>query len=346
MIGEAPRLTPVGRFPGLRPLLWVGDRLYVSRGYTLYAGDPGTGSWQRVARYKPPLHRALSSTTRLGSRLRRDGFYALVPLPNGTLVAILPKAIAICPPGADEFEVTWRVQRGTRPLAMTVTPAGDIYWGEYFSNPDRDQVHVYGSHDEGRSWDVVFTFPAGAVRHVHSVTYDPHRDLMWLCTGDYDAESRVMQVSMDWQHVETVLEGTQQTRTVRPVPTSQGLYFATDSEMEENHIYLLANDGKLEHLCPINGPGMWSCQVGSTIFFSTDVEPSSINRDRHASVYAGRDGGSWHRVVAWRKDIWPMPHFQYGNIILPRGSNSTNLLVGTGMSVRGEDDIMHLWRVE
>ena len=38
--------------------------------------------------------------------------------------------------------------------------------------------------------------------------------------------------------------------------------------------------------------------------------------------------------------------FQYGNIILPRGRNDTNVLAATGMAVRGEDDVMHLWRVE
>ena len=346
MTDNPPRLVPVRRFRSLRPLLWQGDRLYVSRGYTLYAGSPEKGDWQRVSRYRPPLHRGLSSMTRLGSRLRRDGFYALAALPGGGLVAILPKVIAVCPPGSDEFEVTWRIQRGTRPLAMTVTPAGHVYWGEYFSNPDRDRVHVYGSTDGARTWNVVHTFDAGAVRHVHSVTYDPHRDLIWLCTGDYGAESRVMRVSMDWKHMDTVLECTQQTRTVRPVPRPEGLYFSTDSELEQNNIYRLSDDGTLEHLCPINGPGMWSCQVDSTILFSTDVEPSKVNLDPHASVYASRDGRSWHQVVAWRKDIWPMPHFQYANIIMPRGSNPTSLLAGTGMSVRHEDDVMHVWRVE
>jgi hypothetical protein len=166
-----------------------------------------------------------------------------------------------------------------------------------------------------------------------------------MCTGDYGTECRIMRASLDWKQVETVLEGTQQTRTVRPVPTPQGLFFTTDSELEQNHIYRLSPQDTLDRLCPIDGPGMWSCQVDSTILFSNDVEPSRVNQGRHACVYASRDGRSWHRLVAWRKDLWPMPLFQYGNIVLPRGANQSNLLAATGMSVWREDDVMNVWRV-
>ena len=229
---------------------------------------------------------------------------------------------------------------------MAVTPAGAIYWGEYFNNPDRDEVHVYGSTDGGLTWDVVYTFPQGAIRHVHSLTYDPHRDHLWMCTGDYGAECRIMRVSNDWSAVETVLEGGQQSRAVRPLPTALGLYFATDSELEQNYIYLLKEDGTTEPVCPINGPGMWSCRVGSSLFFSTDVEPSDVNLDLHACVYGSPQGNGWSRLVSWRKDPWHKRLFQYGNVILPRGQNDGDVLAATGMAVRGEDDVMNLWRVQ
>ena len=340
------RLVPLGRFPGRRVLTWHQGTLYVSRKYSLWRWTPAENRWEYVARFRPDWTRIVSSSTRLTGRLRRDGFYAMDVLADGGLVAILPKAIAICPPGQEEFQVTWNIKRGTRPLAMASTPQGAIYWGEYFSNPGRDEVHVYGSEDAGRSWDVVYTFPAGSIRHVHSITYDPFGKCLWISTGDYRAESRVLRASTDWRAVETVLEGSQQTRTVRPMPTSNGLYFATDSELEQNYIYRLNADGTPERLHPINGPGMWSCQVGSALFFSSDVEPSKVNDDPFATVYGSRDGNGWSKLIAWRKDPWFMPLFQYGNVILPRGVNETNVLAATGMAVKREDDVMHLWRVE
>ena len=339
-------ISHLARYPGKRALAWHGGVLYASGGYTLWRRDPKDGRWSRVARYRPGLARTLSSVTRLGGRLRRDGFHALEVLPDGSMVAVLAKAIAVCSPGGSKFEATWHINRGTRPLALASTPQGTVYWGEYFSNPDRDQVHVYGSSDGGRSWDVAHTFPRGSIRHVHSITYDPFRDHLWLCTGDYGAESRIIAVSNDFRRLDTVLEGDQQTRAVRPVVAHDGLYFATDSELEQNYIYRLTPGGDLTRLCPINGPGMWGCRVGSALFFSSDVEPSSVNLDPNAAVYGSADGESWETLVSWRKDPWHMRLFQYGNIILPRGHNDTAILAATGMAVRGEDDVMHLWRVE
>ena len=346
MSNQSLSIVPLGRFPGTRVLTWHQGVLYISRKYSLWRWDPVEDKREFVARFHPDWTRMISSATRLGGRLRRDGFYALAVLPDGGLVAILPKAIAICPQGQKEFQITWHIKRGTRPLALAVTPRGAIYWGEYFSNPSRDEVHVYGSEDGGRTWDIVYTFPAGSIRHVHSIAYDDSGDHLWMCTGDYGAECRIMRVSNDWQTVETLLGGGQQARAVRPVPTSRGLYFATDSELEQNYIYRLASDGTVERLHPINGPGMWSCRVDSTLLFSSDVEPSKVNVDPFASVYGSRDGEDWSRLIAWRKDPWHMPLFQYGNIILPQGKNDNNILAATGMAVRREDHVTHLWRVE
>ena len=346
MSNQDLQLVPLGRFPGKRVLTWHEGVLYVSQKYSLWRWFPIENKWEFVARFRPDWTRLVSSATRLGGRLRRDGFHALGVLPDGGLVAILPKAIAICPPGQNEFKITWHLKRGTRPLALAVTPESAIYWGEYFNNPSRDAVHVYGSLDSGRTWDVVYTFPAGRIRHVHSITYDPYRDHLWMCTGDYGAECHIMRVSKDWRVVETVLEGSQQTRAVRPIPTQRGLYFATDSELEQNYIYRLDGDDTLEQLCPINGPGMWSCQVGSGLFFSTDVEYSKVNYEPFAHVYGSREGECWSRLISWRKDPWNRYLFQFGNIILPRGWNDTNILAATGMAVQREDYAMHLWRIE
>ena len=340
-------LIPLGRFPGRRALTWHGEVLYASEGYTLWRWEPGnaTSEWTRVARYRPGWMRRLSAATRLGYRLRRDGFHALAVFPDGTLVAVLPKAIAIARPGDTGFQVTWRVRRGTRPLDLVVTPAGAVYWGEYFDNPKREPVHVYGSLDGGRTWEVVYTFPAGSIRHVHSITYDRYADCLWVLTGDYGRECGIMRVSPDWRTVETMLSGSQQTRAVHPVPMPDGLYFATDTELEMNSIYRLGRDGSLERLASIAGSGMRGCQVGKALFFSTAVEPSRVNRHPFACLYGSADGRVWEKLVEWRKDRWPMRLFQYGNILLPQGANETGILAATGMAVRGEDGVMHLWRV-
>jgi len=338
-------LRPLGRFPGRRALMWHGKTLYASRDYALWRWISAEDRWERVARYQPDWTRSISSTTRLGSRLRRDGFHTVAVLPDGGLIAILPKAIAICPRDQEEFQVVWRIARGTRPLGLTILPGGAIYWGEYFDNPNRDEVHVYGSLDLGRSWDVVYSFPRGSIRHIHSITHDPHRECLWMCTGDYDTEPRILRVSLDWKRVEPVLGPSQQARAVRPIPSDRGLFFGTDTEREQNHIYRLTGEGEAERLCDTSGPCLSSCQVGSALFFSTNVEPSRVNRDRTAGLYGSADGLSWSRLVSWRKDSWHPLLFQYGNILLPTGKNDTRFLAATGSAVTAEDGVMHLWEV-
>ncbi|HEY3173983.1 MAG TPA: hypothetical protein VGK86_15550, partial [Thermoanaerobaculia bacterium] len=217
--------------------------------------------------------------------------------------------------------------------------------GEYFDNAAREAVHVYGSNDAGRSWNVVHTFPAGAIRHVHGITYDSYRDCLWMCTGDYGAESRILRATTDWSVVEPVLNTGQQTRTVRPIPTAEGLYFATDTELEQNYIYRLSPAGVLERLHPTNGPSLWSCRIGTALFFSTDVEPSPLHRRPYACLYGSAEGGEWNELLAWPKDGWHMFLFQFGNIVLPSGRNATSILAATGSAVREEDGVMRAWSV-
>ena len=278
-------------------------------------------------------------------------------------------------PGEPEFRTTFSVRRGTRPLALAVTPQGHVYWGEYFGNPDREEVHIYGSQDQGETWQVVYTFPKGGVKHVHSVTWDPFGECMWVLTGDYGDECKILRVTVrqvesrderpdtpqrgfrgsstcresiigpNWQDVDTVMAGDQQARTATCVPTAEGLYFATDTPLAQNYIYCLDHSDRLERLQPLLGSSLQSCKVGDNLFFSTAVEPSKVNKSPYSTLVGSSDGQDWTEVIRWRKDILHAGLFQFGNSFLPTGPNETNLLAATGMAVKGHDMATNLWRV-
>lgn len=189
---------------------------------------------------------------RLSSRLLRDGFHALAMLPSGAVVAAVAGAIVTLPPGEKNFRVTHEITRGTRPLHISVVPDGTVYWGEYFDNPSRAEVHVYASHDAGMTWKIAHTFPKGAVRHIHNIVHDPRGDCLWLSTGDYGDECRLLRASCDLSRVETVLQGNQQARAVALVPMEDGLYFSSDTPLESNFIYLLDRQGELSRLASVS----------------------------------------------------------------------------------------------
>src|SRR5271165_5443303 len=193
-------LLRVARIPRLRTLAWSGDHLYASRGYELLLArihaPSHQMSWHPRATFRPPLRHRLSVMNRLTTRLFRDGFHALAVLPSGGLVAAVPGAIVTLRPGETEFRQARTILRGTRPLHITAVPGvgtrGAVYWGEYFDNAARDEVHIYASTDAGATWGVAYTFPKGAIRHVHNIVHDPWGTCLWVLTGDYDDECRIL----------------------------------------------------------------------------------------------------------------------------------------------------------
>ena len=345
--GNGIQLTSLGRFPGTRVLAWDGDILYASRGYELLRCQPANSpvQWQSVGHFSPAWWRNITASSKLGYRLMRDGFHALAALPNGGLVAAVPEAIVVLREGGKEFCVTHALQRGTRPLNFAVIPDGRIFWGEYFDNPARDAVHVYGSEDYGATWKVVFSFPQKSIRHIHNIVYDRWENCLWVLTGDVGEECRVLRVSLDWKKVDVVVCGNQQARTVAAVPVADGLYFASDAPAEQNYIYKLDRRGKLDRLAKVNSSVLCGCAVGDARFFTTMIEPSGVNLDRTVVLYGSARGSSWDVLQCWNKDRWSMRLFQYGNAFLPAGNNSTNVLALTTIAVEGHDLEASLWRV-
>jgi hypothetical protein len=345
-------LTRVAVLPRLRVLAWDRDALFAARGYDLLRGcinpkstSTDTIEWQHVGCYRPVWWRNLSAASQLGFRLCRDGFHALAVLSTGQLVAAVPGAIVTLAPGATDFRASHKVLRGTRPLHIAVVPQGHIYWGEYFDNPRRDEVHIYASRDGGAAWDVAYTFPPGAIRHVHNIVYDEWVNSLWIFTGDNGKECRILRASCDFRNVDVVLSGNQQARSVACVPTADGLYFSSDTPFEANHVYHLDHQGNLSELGSLNSSSIYGCRVGESIFFSTRVEPSEVNRDRNVYLYGYRNGQTLQPLLHWKKDIWPMALFQYGNAILPDGSNTSGLLAATTIAIQGADLETSLWRI-
>jgi hypothetical protein len=277
--------------------------------------------------------------------LVRDGFHALAVLPSGGLVAAVPGAIVTLRANEAEFRRTHAITRGTRPLHITAAPDGAVFWGEYFDNAAREEVHIYASADGGENWSVAYTFPKGAIRHVHNIVYDPWGNCLWVLTGDYGDECRIVRAACDFSTVEVVLQGNQQARAVALVPREDGLYFSSDTPLEPNYIHRLDRQGTLTRLAPISSSSIYGCRVGEHVFLSTMVEPSKVNHDRNVRVYGSRDGRSWAPLLAWKKDHWPSGLFQYGNALMPDGNNTTPFLAVTTVAVETDDMVASLYSV-
>jgi hypothetical protein len=336
----------VQTFPGLRVLAWDNDVLYASRGYTLLRSQATERelSWTPIAHCRPPWWRTITSRHRLSFRLVRDGFHALAIHPSGNLIAAVPGAIVTLRSGQPEFAITHRIQRGTRPLHIAALPDGTVLWGEYFDNPARDEVLIYASTDAGITWNVAYTFPRNSIRHVHNIVYDRWQNCLWIFTGDYGRECRILRASLDLGTVDEVISGNQQARAVAAIATSAGIFIASDTPLEQNHIYFLDRRGNIDPICPTPNSSIYACQNRAGLFFSTMIEPSAVNLGRDSVLFGSASGSDWNTIASWRKDRFSMRYFQYGNVFLPDGTNTTNLLAATTIALNNADLTTFIWR--
>jgi len=346
---RTPKLTRIAAFTGLRVLCWNKGDLYASRGYELFRGkvnpEDFSLAWEPVGVWRAAAVRRCTSTVRLASRLCRDGFHTLAVSSSGHIVGAVPGRIVTKAPGETEFRTTYKLLRGTRPLHITAGPNDQLVWGEYIDNPERAEVHIYSSADHGHHWDVAYTFPKGAIRHIHNIVYDSWDNCYWVLTGDDGLECRILRASLDFKSVDTILSGGQQTRAAALVPTRDAIYFSTDTPLEKNHVYRLARTGNLAKVAALSSSSIYGCRVGSSVFFSTMVEPSQINREQNVCLFGSSDGLDWQCLLQWRKDPWPLKLFQYGNAFLPDGDNDSGVLALTTIAIKGADLETTIWRI-
>lgn len=332
-----------------RPLLVEGTTLYASRGLQLYASDDFGESFRSLAGVQISGFRRLLARSRLASRMGRLGFHGLRVLEDGSMVGIIRGQIVHLESDGSKFRPVLSVHRGLRPLSLALSPSGDLFFGEYFANPRRDSVHVFGSSD-GRSWEPIHTFPPGTVRHVHNVVWDTYRRGLWVLTGDDDPEAGIWFTDDNFRNLDAVLRGGQSARAVSVIPYPDGLIVPTDSPRIENAIQLLElPEARLTPLCTLPGSAIHALETAGLYLVSTVAEPSPVNHESGTTLFASLDGENWRRVDRLPPDmlcrILPFARkvLRYPEFALTPGDNDTPFVFGFGRSVRGADGRLIRW---
>ncbi len=340
----AEGLAPTVRRFGNGRVLYItaSGTIYTGRGYSLHRSDDWGRTWKLdgVVRVPPAMRWRLWSN--LSRRLFRYMYQAMEILDDGTRLAVVRDGVYRAGPGEVEMVRSFRVSRGSRPLSLSKDGQGRIVWGEYGSNPQRHEMHLYASDDGGRSFSVCYTFPAGEIRHVHGVTYDPYIDRFWVFVGDYEQEPGIGVLDRSLNKIDWIARGKQEHRVVQAIIGPETLVYGTDSDVERNAILRMdKKSGKLTRLREVEGSSLYATVFGGVAVVSTCVEPSRVNRDRHAFLYASRDMATWEPVLKRPKDPLPMI-LQYGMFVLPRSYSREPRAVVSGQAISGLDDRMAL----
>ena len=111
-----------------------------------------------------------------------------------------------------------------------------LSYGEYFDNPKREEACVFIKKQGGDSWEKVYTFPSGTIRHIHTLVPDTTNNCVYIFTGDSDSESGIWRATNMFRCVEPLLVGNQDYRACIGYVDGESLIFATDVPSRQNKI--------------------------------------------------------------------------------------------------------------
>jgi hypothetical protein len=211
---------------------------------------------------------------------------------------------------------------GYRPMVLCQKKFGEIYYGEYRSNPERGTVSIWEFNKLKTSWESVWSFDK--VRHIHGVFYDKYTNSTWVTTGDNNEEAGIYVTSDKFQTLNKIAGGSQQFRAVQLLFDEKYIYFGSDTPDEINYIYRMKRDGTgIKQLVEVGSSVFYGFKVGGSYLFSTAIEPSICNNTKYVELWRSDNGLDWYLYKKIKKDVWSMKYFQYGQIFFPNGNNNS-----------------------
>lgn len=327
-----------------RALYQTQDCLWVAKGMTFFAVDY---SGKRLTRKYTVggLFYRLIGAFRLSRQLLRVGLHHLLPLKNGNIL-VTSKKVTYVVSSDGRIVNAFTGYQGNKPAhqGVCVTPDGTVFFAEYLLNQNRDhEIRLFRSTDNGMTFHVVKTWPAGDIRHLHFVKWDSYEQCLWLGTGDYGengSENRLYKSIDNGDNWTLIGQDGQDWRAIGVCFTKDALLWGTDAGSCPDTVHFVRMERKtqkLEILADFEGPchGCASYTDGRT-FFSTGVEGGENEKDRYARLKEYKAGEIINHIQI-RKDSWPLI-LQYGVMRFPLGTDVCDRVVFTCMGLQNNGE--------
>lgn len=213
-----------------------------------------------------------------------------------------------------------------------------VVYADYSFNAQRKAMNIWGRTGEGE-WKIVYTFPAGTIRHVHSIVSDPYRDRVIVLTGDFGDECGIWEVKDNFSSVTCIAGSEQKYRACCARAYPEGLAIVTDSPFDQNYVYLVFDDKngkpKIKEIARIPGPTVFFSYYKDDMVFATDVEYDEATvkgfyqyftyrrgpgvQDWYSHLYIGNPKKGFREIIKFKKDIFPMVSLGFGQVAFPTG---------------------------
>jgi hypothetical protein len=335
-------------------VFWVGSEYALAvKGYRVYRIYPDGRKLYEGALPVDPVRRAMSCSRILkhGARL---GLHNLIALQEGGLLAACKGAILRKAPSAKDFSIVDRIRHGNKPAlrGMWVDNDGFVYYGEYSVNHDRSEpCGIYCSKNNGQSFEKVFEFSPGEVRHIHFIQWDKFDRCLWMGTGDRFNECKILRSYNKGKTWGVIGSGSQAWRSVGLAFTKTHIYWGTDAGGPDagtwrSRIFRWNRSSQeIEELFQVAGPchGIGVLASG-TLIISTGVEYGANEVDNRAHIYASRNGIDWEDLISWGKDLWPLK-VTFGLIHFPHGTENSGFVHFTTLGLKGYGEAYNIARI-
>lgn len=325
-------------YPSLQVLLCTDSAAYFSGPASVWKMDLNSTLPNHLATIPLPWLYRQAARWRLLRRAGRLDLREAMQLPTGVLLVISQKQVIAINPASGKLHTVFQVPDGGRPRGFAMTPSGHLFVGEYWSNPLRQPLRIWTSTDNGDTWELIHTLPAGSAKHIHNIIWDRYREGLWVLTGDGDGECALLFTSDEFKTVTEIIRGDQMVRACQLFCRPEGLYYGTDTERAPNwFVHLEVEIGRLHKIQPLPGSCMYTAHMADRYWLTTSVEPSKVNYDRKPALWFSSDLQQWKKLVEFEKDWYPGEYFGFGRIKLPRVQGTFPLVLFSTVAVKDCD---------
>ena len=223
--------------------------------------------------------------------------------------------------------------------SIAVVNGRELFFGEYGNNPDRGEVPIYRSLDGGRTWQTIFTFAAGKVKHVHGCYYDPVEKKVWVLTGDFKDECRILCADRDFKNIEWIGDGQQTFRTCNLFFEKDSVHWIMDSQLQNSyHIRLNRKTRKIEKKQLFPGPVWYIKRLEDGYYLAATAQEIGPGvKDKFAHLMVSCDLETWEDIHYFEHDGFPKRYFKFGVIGFADGPQSSDGFYLFAEAIKGLD---------
>ncbi len=314
------------------------ENFYLSKRNVLFHSKTLKPPFEKIAAIDAPSWKQLASNFRLAQRLLRFQVTNVIPLINCDLFVTFDKTVGIVRGG--KYQTLEGLNRPCRVLrsACAVDANGNIFFGEYLANDERGEMRVYKYRTGEDSLEVIYTFPANSIKHIHGIYFDEFTKSLFCLTGDDEKECQILQTFDEFKTIQAVGQGDETWRAVSLVFTENALFYGMDAEFRANHIYKFDREtNERKSLGEVNGTVFYSKTLGEDLFFTTTAENAPSQTENVAAIWNVNSAGKCEEIIKFKKDRWHPTLFQFGTIHFPCFSRLKDELYFHLVGVKGDN---------